>query len=248
MRRVVHKNPSHKRASRMELGGRWSLLRSPTQRRRYLCQFIYTILSYIYRHLAHTHTYNHARTSIALGHWTQRTIHKITPLYNEIYWSPNAMPRPCLMPTKMIYFDRKLICICSAIYANSIEHRYRTRAQFLWNTILVYLIKMYVHPFYTQSRFESHCSLLQRQYRECTVAHTNVSRTADNRNKYYINRKPCGKVERAMHKYNKNLQHKRKKCNIINDTRRSSTQNRFMDCTLHGISFEQIKFTSEPIA
>lgn len=41
--------------------------------------------------------------------------------------------------------------------------------------------------------------------------HTNVSRTADNRNKYYINRKPCGEVECATHKYNKNLQHMRKK-------------------------------------
>lgn len=119
-------------------------LRSPTQRWPYLCQFIYTILSYVYRHLAlaHTHTCNHVRTSIAMGHWTQRTIHKITPLYNEIYWSPNAMPRPCLMPTKMIYFDRKLICICSAIYANSDtnsnEHRCSTGAHF-YGTLFSYI-------------------------------------------------------------------------------------------------------------
>lgn len=71
----------------------------------------------------------HARTPFQWDIERRTTIHKITLLYNEIYWSQNAMPRSCLMPTHMIYFDRKLNCICLTIYGTTVNVPMTTQHQ-----------------------------------------------------------------------------------------------------------------------
>lgn len=161
--------------------------------------------------------------TIETTHTHSAGIHKITLLYNKIYWSPNAMPRSCLVPTKMIYFDRKLNCICSTIYTNSVYAPSpiilvitirRTEKKSSFGHYFVYLNFPYR---ISRARAKSVACALSLSFPHrtftpffhahiCAHARKQQNIQSHTRNIKYYKKKVRGKVVRAMHKYNKNLQ------------------------------------------